>query len=115
LSFLAGTWILVILAPIKAPNAPATRRGIAREKFHWAVERWGIRDEKEGKVTAKAFIPAATFALNPTSIKVGIRRNPGPTPRKPLRMEIGTARIRVSLKFSLPGCSLTGLKSLYAR
>jgi hypothetical protein len=80
-----------------------------------AVERWGISAEKDGGVTAKAFIPAALIGLNPRIISVGMRRNPGPTPRKPLKIEMGTASTRANLKFSLSLFPLSGLKSLYDR
>jgi hypothetical protein len=39
--------------------------------------------EKDGGVTAKALIPAAFLEAKPSRIRVGIKRNPGPTPSKP--------------------------------
>lgn len=49
---------------------------------------------------AKALIPATRLGSKCSKIRVGINRKPGPTPKKPARMEIGVARISAILKFS---------------
>jgi hypothetical protein len=49
----------------------------------------------------------------PHKIRVGISKKPGPTPRRPLKTDIGIARIVTNLKFSLTTFrALKGLKSL---
>jgi len=70
-----------------------------------------MRAENEGKITTKTLIPAAFLASNPSDISVGINKNPGPTPRKRAKTEIGTPRIIPNLKFASPHLSFTGLKS----
>jgi hypothetical protein len=77
------------------------------------VLKWGISAEKEGGHTAKALIPAAFLGSKPHKIRVGISKKPGPTPRRPLKTDIGIARIVTNLKFSLTTFrALKGLKSL---
>jgi hypothetical protein len=73
--------------------------------------------EKDGGVTAKALIPAAFLEAKPSRIRVGIKRNPGPTPSKPDRIEMGTARIKAALRlpravsFASPSLASPGLSN----
>nr|WP_245540259.1 hypothetical protein [Thermodesulfobacterium thermophilum] len=97
---------------MKEPKAPAITRGNTKEVSQYAVLMCGIREEKEGGVNAQALMPAAFFGSMPTIIRVGISKNPGLTPRNPLKTDIGTASIRAKLKFSFDSLFLGGLKSL---
>lgn len=107
-----GMHRLVMRAPANEPAAPATRSATARVGSKCAVAMWGMSAEKEGGVTASALIPAAFFALNHAIMRAGMSRKPGPTPRNPLRTEIGTASRRTSRKFSVQhGRSAIGRKS----
>jgi len=61
-------------------------------------------------------MPAATFGANPSKIRMGISRKPGPIPNIPARIEIGIARIKAVQKFSFAySAPITGRKSEYAR
>ncbi|MEM0112526.1 MAG: hypothetical protein QXS56_02845, partial [Fervidicoccaceae archaeon] len=107
-----GTYLEVILAPAYEAIVEVMSSIAVNWRSMLIFPSLGISAEKEGGQTATAFIPAAFFGSRPAIIKVGISRNPGPTPRNPASIEMGTAKISASLYLSLLAVALTGLNNL---
>ena len=112
---LLGKYLLLKRAPKKEPIAPTNSKGHVNAMSNCAVAKCGISDEKDGGVTAIALIPAAIFASNPRIINVGINKNPGPTPKNPLKTEIGIASSIAIFKFSFPALALTDWQLIFRR
>lgn len=110
-----GTRVLVILAPTNEPTAPITSSVGMTMKSHFAVVKCGINDVKDGGVTANALMPAARLGSFPRTMSVGISRNPGPTPRNPLKTEMGKASATNVINFSRCTIASAFLNSLYTR
>jgi len=82
---------------------PVTTKIATKPRLIFIVLMCGVKAENNSGQTATAFIPAASLGSYLRSIRAGIKRKPGPMPRKPASMDIGIASKAANVKLGSLG------------